>query len=137
MYPPKQPSSDQTTSDSPDSFTQKVESFIAAHGPAATYRTADAETDWASEPAINPMVEEAYWRENYKKRPYYVPGRTYADYQCAFRYGWENATREEFSGRTFEQVERWLERGWIGKLITWKESREAARDAWDRARAGH
>ena len=137
MYSRKASSNTQIASDSSDSFTQKVELFVAAHGPAAEYRTADAETDWASEPEINPMIEEAYWRENYPTRPYCVPGRTYADYQCAFRYGWESATRNEFSGRSFEQVERWLERGWIGKLITWKECREAVRDSWNRVRAGH
>jgi len=127
----------QTPSDDLDSFMQRVEAFLAAHGPAAEYRTADAETDWASEPAVNPMIEEAYWRENFRKRSYCVPGRTFDDFQCAFRYGWENATRNEFRGRSFEQVERWLERGWTGKLITWKESREAVRDAWNRVRAGH
>src|SRR5262249_7864514 len=137
MYSRKASSNTQIASDSSDSFTQKVESFVAAHGPAAEYRTADAETDWASEPESNPMIEEAYLPENYPTQPCSVPGRTYADYQCAFRYGWENATRSEFSGRSFEQVERWLQRGWIGKLITWKECREAVRDAWDRVRVGH
>ena len=137
MYSRKPSSNTQTPSDDLDPFIQRVESFLAAYGPAAEYRTADAETDWASEPAVNPMIEEAYWRENFRKRPYYVPGRTYADYQCAFRYGWESANRNEFSGRSFEQVERWLEKGWIGKLITWKECREAVRDAWDRVRVGH
>jgi hypothetical protein len=133
----RKPSITQTPSDDLDSFMQRVESFLAAHGTAAEYRTADAETDWASEPAVNPMIEEAYWRENFRKRAYYVRGRTFDDFQCAFRYGWENATRNEFRGRSFEQVERWLERGWTGKLITWKESREAVRDAWNRVRAGH
>jgi hypothetical protein len=137
MYSRKPSPDAEIASGSSDSFTQKVESFLAAYGPAAEYRTADAETDWASEPAFNPMLEEAYWRENYRRRPYYMPSRTFADYQCAFRYGWENAMRREFRGRSFEQVERWLERGWTGKLITWKESREAVRDAWNRVRAGH
>ena len=63
--------------------------------------------------------------------------RVYFDYQPGFRYGWESAVRREYLGKTFEEAEKDLARGWIGKGITWKESREAVRDAWNRVREGH
>ena len=87
-------------------------------------------------PAINPLVEDTYWRLNYKTRPYFKSGRPYADFQPAYRYGWESARR--YAGRRFEEVEVELEHGWnqtAGRL-SWSESREATRDAWTRVR-GH
>ena len=37
--------------------------------------------------AINPTEEDAYWRENYSKRPYAQGGRSYEHYQPAYKYG--------------------------------------------------
>ena len=53
--------------------------------------------------AIDPLVEDTYWRLNYKTRPYFKSGRPYADFQPAYRYGWESAVR--YPGRKFEEVE--------------------------------
>src|SRR5215213_10205152 len=50
--------------------------------------------------SVNPTVEEGYWRENYKKRPYYQSDRDYDHYAPAYRYGWESASNPEFHGRT-------------------------------------
>jgi phage tail tape-measure protein len=86
--------------------------------------------------AVNPSVEDAYWQENYKNRPYFNSGRLYADYQPAYRYGWESANRH--AGKRFEDMEAELEHGWnqtAGRL-PWNESRNATRDAWTRVR-GH
>jgi len=84
--------------------------------------------------AVNPTVEDAYWRENYKSRPYYREGRTYGDYQPAYQYGWEAASRPEYRGRKFEDVEKELEKGWSSDDATssWADNRDAARDAWSR-----
>ena len=90
-----------------------------------------------SQPFVDHERENVYWRENYRRRPYYRPGRVYFDYQPAFRYGWESAVRVEYRGKTFDEAEKDLSRGWLGKGITWKESREAVRDAWNRVRDGH
>src|SRR5215210_7591519 len=49
--------------------------------------------------AIDPTTEDAYWRENYRNRPYVQPGTTYDEYAPAYRYGWEARTRHR--GRRF------------------------------------
>jgi hypothetical protein len=93
--------------------------------------------------AVNPTVEDAYWSENYRSRPYYQSGQSYDEYQPAYRYGWESAARPEYKGRKFSEVEGDLERGWDkakgATSRTWEQSKEAARDAWSRVegRQGH
>lgn len=98
-------------------------------------------TGHAAGEAINPTLEEGYWRENFTNRPYFRPGKNYTDYQPAYRYGWESASRSDFAGKRFEDVETDLERGWDkarGTASTaWNESREATRDAWNRIRGGN
>ena len=89
---------------------------------------------------LDPTVEDAYWGKTYNTRPYYRPGRTYEEYQPAYRYGWESASRAEYRNRQFDEVESDLERGWEtarGKTREgWRDVREATRDAWNRVR-GH
>jgi hypothetical protein len=84
--------------------------------------------------AVNPTVEDAYWRENYASRPYVTPGSEYDTYAPAYRYGWES--RGHFIGSTFDDVEPDLGREWDrvkGKSnLGWDRAREAARDAWHR-----
>src|SRR4030095_9317710 len=36
--------------------------------------------------AVNPTVEDTYWRQNYSTRPYVTTGATYDTYQPAYRY---------------------------------------------------
>src|ERR671912_2839069 len=61
--------------------------------------------------AINPTEEDAYWRENYRNRPYAAEsGRDYEHYQPAYKYGWES--RGRYADRTWDQAENDLERGW-------------------------
>jgi outer membrane protein with glycine zipper len=83
---------------------------------------------------INPTVEDAYWRENYRSRPYVDANRGYDDYQPAYKYGWES--RSQYAGKRFEDVESDLERGWDkargASRQTWNEARNATRDAWHR-----
>lgn len=83
---------------------------------------------------INPTVEDAYWRENYKSRPYVDANRSYDDYQPAYKYGWES--RGQYAGKRFEDVEPQLESGWDkargASRQTWNEARNATRDAWHR-----
>ena len=84
--------------------------------------------------AVNPTVEDAYWRENYASRPYVTPGSDYETYEPAYRYGWES--RDHFVGSSFDDVESDLGREWErvkGKsALGWDRAREAARDAWHR-----
>ena len=84
--------------------------------------------------AINPTVEDAYWRENFASRPYVTPGSDYETYAPAYKYGWES--RDHFVGSSFDDVESDLGREWDrvkGKSsLGWDRAREAARDAWHR-----
>lgn len=86
--------------------------------------------------AVNPTAEDAYWRENFKNRPYAStnPDYPYEDYQPAYQHGWENYDR--YSGRTFEEAESDLSRDWDTRRgesrLDWDSARHAARDAWDR-----
>lgn len=85
--------------------------------------------------AVNPTVEEAYWRENFASRPYVTPGSDFDTYSPAYKYGWES--RGRFVGSSFDDVEKDLGREWEsghGKKsgLGWDRAREAARDAWHR-----
>lgn len=86
---------------------------------------------------LDPAVEKDYWHVNHMTRPYYRQGRSFGDYEAAYRYGWENASK---AGRmTFEEAERaYLAAGWTAVRgeahFPWEEVREATRDAWNRAR---
>jgi hypothetical protein len=84
--------------------------------------------------AIDPTREDAYWRDNYRSRPYYDASTPYDAYQPAYRYGWES--RAKYPARKFEDVETDLERGWDrakGKSqLAWDRAKHATRDAWQR-----
>jgi hypothetical protein len=90
--------------------------------------------------SANPTVEKQFWENAYKNRPYYKAGRTFDQYEPAYRYGWENATNPEFANKSFDETESVLNQRWASQASpetrpTWGESREPARDAWDRIRA--
>jgi hypothetical protein len=83
--------------------------------------------------AVNPTEEDAYWRENYRTRPY-AGDRPYDDLRPAYQYGWESRTR--YADRTWNDVEPDLERDWSTTRgtsnLSWNEARHATRDSWDR-----
>ena len=83
---------------------------------------------------LNPTEEDAYWRENFRKRPYADETLSYDHYRPAYRYGWESRTRH--MGRRWDEVERDLERGWRenrgASRLGWSDAKLAARDAWQR-----
>jgi hypothetical protein len=77
--------------------------------------------------------DDAYWRENYKGRPY-AAKRDYEFFRPGYRYGFESAQR--YRGKQWDDVQRELESGWNtfehrGKS-TWQEVKDAVRDAWNR-----
>jgi hypothetical protein len=88
--------------------------------------------------AVNPTTEDAFWRENYKTRPYAAASDasyTYEeDYRPAYRYGWE--ARGRHAGKRFEDVESDLGRDWDRtkdkSRLGWDRAKEATRDAWHR-----
>lgn len=84
--------------------------------------------------AIDPTVEEDYWRENYASRPYVKKGASFDDYGPAYRHGVESYGRS--NGRTFEQSEPDLQRSWEkakgNSRLSWDEAKHASRDSWQR-----
>lgn len=84
--------------------------------------------------AIDPTVEEKYWRSNYASRPYVKSGSSFDDYGPAYRYGVDSYGQTK--GRTFEQAEPDLQRGWEKakgrSTLSWDKARDASRDSWQR-----
>ncbi|MEO8122918.1 MAG: hypothetical protein ABI633_02605 [Burkholderiales bacterium] len=82
----------------------------------------------------DPTVEDAYWRDQYDKEPYYSRELTFDDYSPAYRYGGE--ARGRYAGRSFDDVEPELGREWDrarGKSrMTWAQASPAARASWTR-----
>ena len=88
----------------------------------------------AAAEAVNPTEESAYWRENYKSRPYVDTSVDYSVYEPAYRYGWEAYSR--YPDRSWTDVESDLSTGWTTargtSYLEWKDAQAAARDAWTR-----
>lgn len=103
---------------------------------AAVGAFAGAAVGKAAAEAIDPTVEDAYWKEHYAKEPYYEAGRTYADYAAAYRLGYEGRMRYQ-RPRTFEDVEADMETEYnkqrLQNAMTWQQCRAPAKAAWDRA----
>lgn len=88
--------------------------------------------------AIDPTIEDAYWRDEYPRRQYYDEAVRYEDIQPAYRYGWEARTR--YQGHTWEEAHEDLRREWESRggdhmIGTWEDAQRPIRDAWDRAEA--
>jgi hypothetical protein len=83
-------------------------------------------TDW--------KTEDAYWRQNYARRPYVEAGRGYDYYSPAYRFGFDAS--ERYRGKAWNDVEPDLEREWdryeFRGQSTWAQIKNAVRDAWDR-----
>ncbi len=81
---------------------------------------------------VDPTVEDAYWRENHVKQPYYSSDRAYDAYAPAYRTGYEG--RAKYDGRKFDEVESDLQSDYKrhnGKL-DWVDVKDATRNAWNR-----
>jgi hypothetical protein len=85
--------------------------------------------------SANPTVEDAYWRENYRSRPYVKAGAKYQEYQAAYRHGWEGHGR--YGELNWDKAEPRMRDDWqrTGEAgVDWDKASPAARDAWDRLR---
>lgn len=84
--------------------------------------------------AVNPTVEEIYWKESFVREPYYAPGKPYEYYAPGFRAGWQGRVR--FDGRTFADAEGDLAAAYILNKSeldpSWLDIRSAAEAAWNR-----
>lgn len=87
----------------------------------------------AAAEAVNPTAEEAHWRENYSREPYYETGRSFDDYGPAYRHGVEGRTRYEDD---WDMAEPRLASEWenarAGSSLNWEQARPASRAAWQR-----
>jgi uncharacterized protein (TIGR02284 family) len=87
----------------------------------------------AAAEAIDPTAEEAHWRDNYEREPYYQPGRSYDDYGPAYRLGVTGRTRYD----DWDAAEPQLARDWASERgssgLDWNGAKPASRAAWERA----
>jgi len=79
--------------------------------------------------------EDAYWRTNYRSRPYASSSqRSYDYYQPGYRFGYDAADR--YADKSWEDVESSLSRDWNNfedrGSSTWEDIKGAVKDAWNR-----
>lgn len=85
---------------------------------------------------LDPIVEDAYWREHSVNQPYYQVRFDYErDYSDAYRLGYESSPFYEDDVK-FEEIELCLKKKWeqldTSSRLTWGEARFAVKDAWIR-----
>lgn len=84
--------------------------------------------------ALNPTAEEAFWRDNYSKEPYYEQGRSFDDYGPAYRLGLTGRMQYE---DPWTGVEPRLANDWEStrgtSSLDWQRARPASQAAWTRA----
>ncbi len=88
--------------------------------------------------AIDPTVEDAYWRDEYQRRDYYQANVDYSSVQPAYQHGWESRTLDPY--RSWEEAEDDVRRKWEAQQAekspgTWEDAQRPIRDAWDRVDA--
>lgn len=88
---------------------------------------------------IDSDLEDAYWEENYRSRPYVNANASYDDYRPAYLFGVHSYNN--YPGRPFDEVDSELGQHWEktgrGKsTLSWDHARHAARDSWQRLSDG-
>jgi uncharacterized protein (TIGR02284 family) len=87
----------------------------------------------AASEAVNPTAEEAFWRENYDKEPYYESGRSFDDYGPAYRLGLSGRQRYDDA---WTSVEPRLASEWEStrgnSTLNWDRASHASQAAWRR-----
>jgi hypothetical protein len=89
--------------------------------------------DQHSGKGYDPKVEEAYWREQYRREPYYRADRDFESWAPAYQVGYEGRMR--YGGRPFDELDADLQQDYLrlrGNDMPWDEVRPATRAAWDR-----
>lgn len=91
--------------------------------------------------AVNPTAEEAYWREQHVREPYYDRNYTYDDYGPAYSSGYLGYGRYYGTGKTYDEAEPHLRSDWEssrGKSrLDWERAKAASRAAWHRVERSH
>jgi hypothetical protein len=79
-------------------------------------------------------LDQTWWRENFRDRPYVTADQRFEDYEPGYRFGYDVANR--YRGKTWTDIEpnlradfnRFEYRG----ESTWDNMKDAVRDAWDK-----
>lgn len=83
--------------------------------------------------ALDPTEEETFWQQIYEYEPYYIAGKSYADYAPAYGLGYHG--RAAHHGQWVD-IEPELASQWDvvseGSTLNWLEARSAAMAAWQR-----
>jgi hypothetical protein len=83
---------------------------------------------------IDPTAQDAYWKENYSKRPYAEKSVSYEAYRPAYRTGYEGYSL--YPGKHYNEVESDLQRNYEksreNSVLAWEKAKHATRDAWQR-----
>jgi hypothetical protein len=84
---------------------------------------------------IDPTVEDAYWRENYRNEDYVVSDYDYdTDYAPAYSTGYEG--RAKYADRSWEDAEVDLANDYQERRgdsrLDWNDAKRATRAAWHR-----
>lgn len=83
---------------------------------------------------FDPTVEEAFWKENHAKQPYYKAGEEYDQYAPAYKLGYEG--RAAGTANTFEEAEPALKDRYAsmeaGSFAPWDRAKQATKAAWNR-----
>lgn len=113
---------------------QPVESGAGTACAAGVGGAADSAADSAAEKVIDPIREDAYWRDNFAGRTYVEQGASFGDYGPAYGFGVISYGR--YPGRSFEDVESEMSGSWSasrgGSSLSGERAKQAVRDAWNR-----
>ena len=78
-------------------------------------------------------LDEQWWRENFRNRPYVSADRRFEDYEPGYRFGYESANR--YRGKNWTDIEPSLRTDWdrfeSRGSSTWENVKDSVRDAWD------
>ena len=78
-------------------------------------------------------TDQAWWRENFRNRPYVTADRRFEDYEPGYRFAYQSQSR--YRGKNFNEVEPSLRSDWNNYegrgTSTWDHVKESVRDAWD------
>ena len=84
--------------------------------------------------AVNPTIEEQYWRENHPAQTYATEEYGYEYYAPAYRLGYEAAGK--YPGKKFEEIEDEMALDYAKHrpegALPWDQARHATKAAWDR-----
>jgi hypothetical protein len=87
------------------------------------------------DPDVDLAAHQAYWSENYTRRPYVPAGASFDDYAPAYRYGSDAYLRGDRQ-RGWDDVEPELGSGWDrargSSTLSWENAKHSVRDAWER-----